>query len=64
MGNSPEEMCKAAEVLKRHGFEEKSKFLAGRQSRPSSICLCCYTVELPYDAHLACDIHYCPVLLW
>ena len=40
-GKSPEVMCETAEVLSRHGFDEESKLLAGRQSRPSSICLCC-----------------------
>ena len=38
---SPEVMSKTAEVLRRHGFEKESTPLAGRQSRPSSICLCC-----------------------
>ena len=41
MGKSPEVMTKTAEVLRRHGFDEESRLLAGRQSRPSSICLCC-----------------------
>ena len=36
---SPEVMCETAGVLRRHGFEKESKLLAGRQSRPSSICL-------------------------
>ena len=43
-GKSPEVMCGTAEVLRRHGFEKESKLLAGRQSRPSSICLC-YVVQ-------------------
>ena len=43
-GKSPEVMSKTAEVLRRHGFEKESKLLAGRQSRPSSICLC-YVVQ-------------------
>ena len=37
-------MFKTAKVLRRHGFEKESKPLAGRQSRPSSICLC-YVVQ-------------------
>ena len=41
---SPEMMVKTADVLRRHGFESKSKSLAGRQSSPSSICLC-YVVQ-------------------
>ena len=43
-GKSPEVMSKSAEVLRRHGFEKASTLLAGRQSRPSSICLC-YVVQ-------------------
>ena len=43
-GKSPEVMSKTAEVLRRHGFEKESILLAGRQSRPSSICLC-YVVQ-------------------
>ena len=43
-GKSPEVMFKTAEVLRRHGFDELSRLLAGRQSRPSSICLC-YVVQ-------------------
>ena len=41
---SPEVMFKTAEVLRRHGFNEESRLLAGRQSRPTSICLC-YVVQ-------------------
>ena len=43
-GKSPEVMCETVEVLRRHGFEKESTRLAGRQSRPSSICLC-YVVQ-------------------
>ena len=43
-GKSLEVMSKTAKVLRRHGFEKESKLLAGRQSRPSSICLC-YVVQ-------------------
>ena len=43
-GKSPEVMSKTANVLRRHGFEKESKLLAGRQSRPSSVCLC-YVVQ-------------------
>ena len=43
-GKSPEVMSTTAEVLRRHGFDEESALLAGRQSRPSSICLC-YVVQ-------------------
>ena len=41
---SPKVMAKTADVLRRHGFESSSNFLAGRQSSPSSICLC-YVVQ-------------------
>ena len=41
---SPEVLSKTANILKRHGFEKESRLLAGRQSRPSSICLC-YVVQ-------------------
>ena len=41
---SPEVIAKTADVLRRHDFESKSKLLAGRQSSPSSICLC-YVVQ-------------------
>ena len=41
---SPEVVFQIAGALRRHGFEEESKLLAGRQSRPSSICLC-YVVQ-------------------
>ena len=40
-GKSPEVMSKTAEVLRRHGFEKESNFLAGRQSRPSFISRVC-----------------------
>ena len=43
-GKSPEVMSKTADVLKKHGFESKSKLLAGRQFRPSFISLC-YVVQ-------------------
>ena len=43
-GKSPEVMFKTAEVLRRHGFGKESTLLAGRQSRPSPICLC-YVVQ-------------------
>ena len=41
---SPEVMAKTADVLRRRGFKSSSKLLAGRQSSPSSICLC-YVVQ-------------------
>ena len=61
-GKSPEVMSKTAEVLRRHGLEKESKLLAGRQSRPSSIChlfecvesLCDKLVHGHYDS-LTCQ---------
>ena len=43
-GKSREVIAKTAEVLRRHGFGKESKLLAGRHSRPSSVCLC-YVVQ-------------------
>ena len=37
---SPEVMAETADVLRGHGFEEESRLLEGRQSSPSSVCLC------------------------
>ena len=41
-GKSPEVMLKTAEVLRRHGLEKESNFLAGRQSPSfiSRVCAC------------------------
>ena len=33
-GKSPEVQTKTAEILKRHGFEEESNLLAGKQTQP------------------------------
>ena len=44
-GKSPEVMSITADVLRRHGFEKESRLLAGRQSRPSYICLCYVTLH-------------------
>ena len=41
---SLEVMLKTADLLRRHGFEEVPKLLAGRQSRPSAVCLCTCSV--------------------
>ena len=43
-GKSPEVIYQTADVLQRHGLKETSRLLAGRQSRPSSVCLC-YAVQ-------------------
>ena len=55
-GKSPTMMSKAAEVLRRHGFEKGSRLLAGRQSRPSSICQLFECVESLSDKLVHC--HY------
>ena len=39
-GKSPEVMLRTADVLIRHGFRKESILPVGRQSKPSSICLC------------------------
>ena len=44
-GKSPEVMSITADVLRRHGFEKESTLLAGRQLRPSYICLCYVTLH-------------------
>ena len=41
---SLEVVTKTADVLRRYGFDSESELLAGRQSSPSSICLC-YVVQ-------------------
>ena len=59
---SPEVLSKTADILRRHGYKEESRLLAGRQSRPSSICLC-YVVQcmkLPYDGHPLLATDRCP----
>ena len=52
---------KTAEVLRRHGFEEESRLLAGRQSRPSSVCLC-YVVQWSLLMTTTLCIHYRPLI--
>ena len=49
-GKSPEVMSITADVLQIHGFDEESRLLAGRQSRPSSICLCYVTLHCIHKA--------------
>ena len=46
-GKSPEKQTKVADVLRRHGFEEASKLIAGMQKRVlSHVPVVCFTVEL------------------
>ena len=53
-GKSPEVKSKTANILRRHEFDEESKFLAGRRSRPSFVCLYYVVqwIDSPYDSHL------------
>ena len=45
-GKSPAVQTKTADVLKRHGFEEESKLLAGKQTQPLiHVPVVCCTVE-------------------
>ena len=39
-GKSPEVVAKTADVLRRHRFVKEFRLLAGRQSSPSTVCLC------------------------
>ena len=56
-GKSPEILTKTADVLKRHGFEEKSKYLAGKQTQPLiHILVGCCTVEPSCKGHLKASI--------
>ena len=49
---SPEVVSKTADVLGRNGLGKESILPAGRQSRPSSICLC-YVVQWSLLSHSA-----------
>ena len=42
----PEMVSDTANFLRGHGFDEEAKPIEGRQSRPSSICLCYVIVEV------------------
>ena len=56
-GKSPEVVTKTADVLNRHGFEEKSKLLAGKQTQPLiHILVGCCTVEPSCKCHLKASI--------
>ena len=48
---SPEILTKTADVLNRHGFEEESNLLAGKQTQPIlHVPVLCCTVELVVSA--------------
>ena len=56
-GKSPEVQAKTADILRRHGFEKKSIFLAGKQTQPLihvPVVFC--TVEPSCKGHLKASI--------
>ena len=56
-GKSPEVVTKTADVLNRHGFEEESKFLAGKQTQPLiHVPVVCCIVEPSCKCHLKASI--------
>ena len=56
-GKSPEVQTKTAEVLRRHGFEEESNLLAGKQTQPLiHVPVVCCTVEPSCKGHLKASI--------
>ena len=56
-GKSPEVLTKTADVLNRHGFEEESKLLAGKQTQPLiHVPVVCCTVEPSCKGHLKASI--------
>ena len=56
-GKSPEVLTKTADVLLRHGFEEESKLLAGKQTQPLiHVPVVCCIVEPSCKGHLKASI--------
>ena len=56
-GKSLEVLTKTADVLNRHGFEEESKLLAGKQTQPLiHVPVVCCTVEPSCKGHLKASI--------
>ena len=56
-GKSPEVHSKTAGVLRRHGFEKESNFLAGKQTQPLiHVPVVCCTVEPSCKGHLKASI--------
>ena len=56
-GKSPEVLTKTADVLNRHGFEEESKLLAGKQTQPLiHVTVMCCIVEPSCKGHLKASI--------
>ena len=56
-GKSPEVLTKTADVLRRHGFEEESTLLAGKQTQPLiHVPVVCCMVEPSCKGHLKASI--------
>ena len=56
-GKSPEVQTKTADVLRRHGFEEESNLLSGKQTQPLiHVPVVCCTVEPSCKGHLKASI--------
>ena len=56
-GKSPEVLSKTADVLRRHGFEEESTHLSGKQTLPLiHVPVGCCTVEPSCKGHLKASI--------
>ena len=56
-GKSPEVLTKTADILRRHGFEEESKLLAGKQTQPLiHVPVECCRVEPSCKGHLKASI--------
>ena len=56
-GKSPEVLTKTADVLRRHGFEEESSLLAGKQTQLLiHVPVVCCTVEPSCKGHLKASI--------
>ena len=56
-GKSPDVLIKTADVFRRHGFEEESSILQGKQTQPLiHVPVVCYTVEPSCKGHLKASI--------
>ena len=56
-GKSPKVQAKTADVLKRHGFEEESNLLSGKQTQPLiHVPVVCCTMEPSCKGHLKASI--------
>ena len=56
-GKSPEVQAKSADVLRSHGYEKESHFLAGKQTQPLiHVPVECFTVEPSCKGHFKASI--------